>query len=205
MYVGLHSDGWYTHTHTHTSSKCVCININMTIAATIWKVLWCFGSLGETLRKTANACLLLDDPVSYFILVVCSPCDRDYARSKPLKDVSVKRTIVIVQVIHNSNVIASAMLSRFWDCSRTKWFFWSSDSYMKIYMKMKGQYKVQNVHFLKTPGSVFRKEWVVHVVLKTPWGRGGFPSGRVVKNSSANAGNTGSIPGLGRFRMLWSN
>lgn len=159
-----------THTHTHPS-KYVCININMTIAATIWKVLWCFGSLGDTLRKTANACLLLDDPVSYFILFVCSPWDRDYARSKPLKDVSVKRTIVIVQVIHNSNVIASAMLSRFWDCSRTKWLFWSSDSYMKIYMKMKWQYKVQNVHFLKTPG----KEWVVHVVFKNPLGWGRLP------------------------------
>ena len=27
----------------------------------------------------------------------------------------------------------------------------------------------------------------------------------MVKNSSANAGDMGSIPGLGRFYMLWSN
>ena len=27
----------------------------------------------------------------------------------------------------------------------------------------------------------------------------------MVKNSSVNAGDTGSVPGLGRFHMLWSN
>ena len=32
-----------------------------------------------------------------------------------------------------------------------------------------------------------------------------LPSGPVVKNLPANAGNTGWIPGLGRFHMLLSN
>ena len=32
-----------------------------------------------------------------------------------------------------------------------------------------------------------------------------FPGGSVHKNLSANARDTGSIPGLGRFHMLWSN
>ena len=33
----------------------------------------------------------------------------------------------------------------------------------------------------------------------------GFPGGPVVKNPPANAGDTGSIPGLGRFHMPWDN
>ena len=33
----------------------------------------------------------------------------------------------------------------------------------------------------------------------------GFPGGSVVKNPPASAGDTGSIPGLGRFHMPWSN
>ena len=33
----------------------------------------------------------------------------------------------------------------------------------------------------------------------------GFPGGAVVKNLPANAGDTGSSPGLGRSHMLWSN
>ena len=32
-----------------------------------------------------------------------------------------------------------------------------------------------------------------------------FPGGAVVKNPPANAGDTGSIPGLGRSHMPWSN
>ena len=32
-----------------------------------------------------------------------------------------------------------------------------------------------------------------------------FPGGAVFKNPSANAGDTGSIPGLGRSHMPWSN
>ena len=34
---------------------------------------------------------------------------------------------------------------------------------------------------------------------------GDFPSGAVVKNPPANAGDTGSSPGPGRSHMLWSN
>ena len=34
---------------------------------------------------------------------------------------------------------------------------------------------------------------------------GGFPGGTVVKNLPANAGDTGSSPGLGRSHMLQSN
>ena len=33
----------------------------------------------------------------------------------------------------------------------------------------------------------------------------GFPDGAVVKNPPANAGDTGSIPGPGRYRMPQSN
>ena len=34
---------------------------------------------------------------------------------------------------------------------------------------------------------------------------GGFPGGAVVENLPANAGDTGSSPGLGGFHMLRSN
>ena len=33
----------------------------------------------------------------------------------------------------------------------------------------------------------------------------GFPSSPVVKNPPANAGDTGSIPGAGRFHVPWSH
>ena len=33
----------------------------------------------------------------------------------------------------------------------------------------------------------------------------GFPGGAVVESLPANAGDTGSSPGLGRSHMLWSN
>ena len=35
--------------------------------------------------------------------------------------------------------------------------------------------------------------------------RGGFPGGAVVENLPANAGDTGSSPGLGRSHILRSN
>ena len=35
--------------------------------------------------------------------------------------------------------------------------------------------------------------------------REGFPGGAVVENPHANAGDTGSSPGLGGFHMPWSN
>ena len=44
--------------------------------------------------------------------------------------------------------------------------------------------------------------WSIHNSLKDC---GDFPGGPVVKNPPANAGDTGSIPGLGRFHMQQSN
>jgi len=32
-----------------------------------------------------------------------------------------------------------------------------------------------------------------------------YPGGRVIKNPSATAGDTGSIPSPGRFHMPWGN
>ena len=37
------------------------------------------------------------------------------------------------------------------------------------------------------------------------FGGWGFPGGAVVENLPANAGDTGSSPGLGRSHMLWSS
>ena len=37
------------------------------------------------------------------------------------------------------------------------------------------------------------------------WSIGGFPGGTVVKNLPANAGDMGSVPGLGRSHVPWSN
>ena len=43
-----------------------------------------------------------------------------------------------------------------------------------------------------------------HTVLCNKQQSGDFPGGTVVKNLPANAGDTGSSPGLGRSHMLWS-
>ena len=40
------------------------------------------------------------------------------------------------------------------------------------------------------------------LLFKTTWD---FPGGRVDKNPPVNAGDTGLIPSLGRFHMVWSN
>ena len=40
------------------------------------------------------------------------------------------------------------------------------------------------------------------IIKKNKWD---FPGGSVVKNLPANAGDTGSSPGLGRSHMPWSN
>ena len=52
-----------------------------------------------------------------------------------------------------------------------------------------------DIDFLK------RKILTVHQILKFL----GFPGGAVVENLPANAGDTGSSPGLGRSHMPWSN
>ena len=41
--------------------------------------------------------------------------------------------------------------------------------------------------------------------IKTRMYRWGFPGGTVVENLPANAGDTGSSPGLGGSHMPWSN
>ena len=48
------------------------------------------------------------------------------------------------------------------------------------------------------------KSVYVTPVFKKP-SHGGFPRGAVVKNLPANAGDTVSSPGLGRYHMPWSN
>ena len=55
---------------------------------------------------------------------------------------------------------------------------------------------IQNIKNPGTQGSIF-----VILMIFT----GNFPGGPVAKNLPANAGDTGLIPGLGRYDMLWSN
>ena len=55
--------------------------------------------------------------------------------------------------------------------------------------------------------SVF-SQWISHMHLKVPYlkqNSWGFPGGAVVKNPPANAGDTGSSPGLGGSHMPRSN
>ena len=51
------------------------------------------------------------------------------------------------------------------------------------------------LHSLLQPGKPKREEIIT----------GDFSGGTVGKNLPAKGGNTGSIPGLGRFHMTWSN
>lgn len=67
----------------------------------------------KTTTKNCHAFLVLDDTTNYFPLLVYSPRYRDYDRRKLMKYALVKRTTVIIQVIHNSKVTASTVLSRF--------------------------------------------------------------------------------------------
>ena len=55
---------------------------------------------------------------------------------------------------------------------------------------------IQNIKNPDTQGSIF-----VTLMIFT----GNFPGGPVAKNLPANAGDTGLIPGLGRYHMPWSN
>ena len=47
--------------------------------------------------------------------------------------------------------------------------------------------------------------WEPGLGLGSEIGLAGFPGGAVVKNLPANAGDTGSSPGLGRSHMPWNN
>ena len=50
--------------------------------------------------------------------------------------------------------------------------------------------------------SAERKKKIYPIKIVIPWD---FPGGTVVKNTPANAGDTGSSPGLGRSHMPRSN
>ena len=50
---------------------------------------------------------------------------------------------------------------------------------------------------------LIRKVWVATMIKNSKIRD--FPSGTAVKNPPANAGDTGSSPGLGRSHMPWSN
>ena len=45
-------------------------------------------------------------------------------------------------------------------------------------------------------------EWIFHNLIAY---LSDFPRGPVVKNPPANAGDMGSIPGPGRFHVMWNN
>ena len=55
---------------------------------------------------------------------------------------------------------------------------------------------IQNIKNPGTQGSMF-----VTLMIFT----GNFPGGMVAKNLPANEGDTGLIPGLGRYHTPWSN
>ena len=55
-------------------------------------------------------------------------------------------------------------------------------------------------------GGIVREYGIdMYTLLYLKWITRDFPGGSVVKNLPTNAGDTGLIPGLGRFHMLWSN
>ena len=69
-----------------------------------------------------------------------------------------------------------------------------------------GIVRTHSIHSARVPGTVlgmhpFSGEW--GMAWKT--NMQGFPDGPVVKVPAASAGDTGSIPGLGRFQMPQSN
>ena len=53
--------------------------------------------------------------------------------------------------------------------------------------------------------NVFREKLLKDETIKIKTYMWGFPGGAVVENLPANAGDTGSSPGLGRSHMLRSN
>ena len=60
-----------------------------------------------------------------------------------------------------------------------------------------------------TPQNTVKKGSIIHILqmkkLRLKKGKEGFPGGAVVENLPANAGDTGSSPGLGRSHMPRSN
>ena len=51
-------------------------------------------------------------------------------------------------------------------------------------------------------GPMYKKKTGIFSALKKIWG---FPGGSVLKNPSANAGDSGSIPNVERSHMPWHN
>ena len=62
-----------------------------------------------------------------------------------------------------------------------------------------------NVNKCKCSDSFKDSEGKVQQTMQENKRLGDFPGGAVVKNPPANAGDTGSIPGLGRYHMPRSN
>ena len=57
-------------------------------------------------------------------------------------------------------------------------------------------------------GVIFESPWLTSTVFRMQFIKNcllGFPGGAVVESLPANAGDTGSSPGLGRSHMPWSN
>ena len=70
--------------------------------------------------------------------------------------------------------------------------------YQKLKFKCIGKYLLQ----IQIDNNFFNK---IQKSIGSKIQNSGFRGGAVVKNPPANAGDTGSSPGLGRSHMLWSN
>ena len=72
-----------------------------------------------------------------------------------------------------------------------------------MYKKNLQNKKVGQIKFWRVNLEQIELKYTLPVVVKIPFV--GFPGGAVVENLPANAGDTGSSPGLGRSHMPWSN
>ena len=86
----------------------------------------------------------------------------------------------------------------------------SANIYLKKYNEM--SVKIFNHIHTHTHTHIYAGVWGyipfsgrIYKQLLTIGPLGDFPGGAVVKNPPANAGDVGSIPGLGRSHMLWSS
>ena len=72
------------------------------------------------------------------------------------------------------------------------YFPFNSNGYLSLYMDCKGS--IQDTYL----GASLVAQWLR---IRLP----NFPGGAAVKNLPANAGDTGSSPGPGRFHMPWNS